>query len=95
MALRKSQILFRSPLMIAMEVTLNLEYRQILDIVRQLPVNQIERIKKELNENFSQTKTTSEISDFQKFILTGPVMSDGQHQIFKQQREQFNSWRTL
>jgi hypothetical protein len=80
--------------MIAMEVTLNLEYRQILDIVRQLPVNQIERIKRELNENFSQTKTTSEISDFQKFILTGPVMSDGQHQIFKQQREQFNSWRT-
>jgi len=34
-------------------------------------------------------------SDFQRFILSGPVMSDNQYQDFKQQREEFNSWRTL
>ena len=34
-------------------------------------------------------------SDFQRFILSGPVMSDSQYQNFKQQREEFNSWRTL
>jgi maltose-binding protein MalE len=78
-----------------MEVTLNLEYRQVLDMVRQLPANQIEKIKKELTENFIQTKARSEVFDFQEFILSGPVMSDYQYQIFNEQREQFNSWRTL
>jgi hypothetical protein len=79
---------------IVMELTLNLEYRQVLDIVRQLPANQIEKIKKELTESFIQTKAKSEISKIKKFILSGPVMSDSQYQVFKQQREHFNLWRT-
>jgi len=33
--------------------------------------------------------------DFQKFILSGPIMSDNQYQEFKQRREEFNLWRTL
>lgn len=78
-----------------MELTLNLGYAQIIDLVRQLPANQIEKMKKELTENFILTKAKSEVSDFQKFILAGPVMSNDQYQIFKQQRQQFNSWRSL
>ena len=77
-----------------MELTLKLEYRQVLDILKQLPDSQIERIKKELLRNFVPTKAKLEISDFQKFILSGPVMHDNQYQVFKQQREQFNLWRT-
>jgi sugar (pentulose or hexulose) kinase len=76
-----------------MEVTVNLGYAQIVDIVRQLPANQIAKVKKELPENYIQTKAKSEISEFQKFILTGPVMSDEQYKNFKQQRHQFNLWR--
>jgi len=74
-----------------MELTLNLGYAQIRELVRQLPANQIAKIKKELPENYIQTKAKSEISDFQKFILTGPVMSDEQYANFKQQRQQFKS----
>jgi len=77
-----------------MELTLSLEYAQIINLVKQLPANQIEKIKKELTENFILTKAKSEVSDFQKFILAGPVMSDNQYQNFKQQRQQFNLWRT-
>jgi len=76
-----------------MELTLNLGYTQIRELLRQLPANQIEKIKKELPENYIQTKAKSDISDFQKFILTGPVMSDEQFENFKQQRHQFNIWR--
>ena len=78
-----------------MELTLNLEYTQIINLIRQLPANQIEKIKKELTENPVQTKAKSEIAEFQKFILTCPVMSDDQYQNFKQQRQHFNLWRTL
>ena len=77
-----------------MKVTLNLEYAQIINLVKQLPANQIEKIKKELTGSFILTKAKSEISDFQQFILSGPVMSDDQYQDFKQQRQQFNLWRT-
>ncbi|GHT61429.1 hypothetical protein FACS189451_03440 [Bacteroidia bacterium] len=77
-----------------MELTLNLGYTQIIDLVRQLPANQIEKMKKELTESYVQTKAKAEVSDFQKFILTGPVMSNEQYMNFKQQRQQFNLWRT-
>jgi len=46
---------------------------------------------KSLSQNNKEAKL--EISDFQKFILTGPVMSDEQYTNFKQQRHQFNLWR--
>ena len=46
--------------------------------------------QQEENMDFEKTKY-----DFQKFILSGPVMSDNQYQEFKQQREGFNLWRTL
>ena len=78
-----------------MELTLNLGYAQIMELIKQLPANQIEKIKKELAENFVQTKAKSEVSDFQKFILAGPVMSDDQYQSFIKQRQQFNVWRAL
>jgi len=32
-------------------------------------------------------------SDFQKFILSAPVMSDNQYSDFKQQRQHFDEWR--
>jgi len=77
-----------------MELTLNLEYAQIINLIKQLPANQIEKIKKDLTEDFILTKTKSETSEFQKFILAGPVMSDDQYQNFKQRRQEFNLWRT-
>ena len=78
-----------------MEVKLNLDYRQVLDIIRQLPYNQIEILKNELTKTSKLIKKTSKISDFKQFILSGPVMSDGQYQDFIKQREHFYLWRTL
>ena len=38
-------------------------------------------------------KSKKEISDFQKFILAGPIMSDEQYSNFNQQRLHLNQWR--
>ena len=78
-----------------MELTSRLGYRQVLGIVRQLPDYQIEKIKNELMKNFMRTKTKLEVSDFQRFILSGPVMSDNQYENFQQQREHFSLWRAI
>ena len=76
-----------------MELTLDIGYNQVLHLVNQLPANQIVKIKYELSENNIAKKAKSEISDFQKFILSAPVMSDEQYDNFNQQRQHFNQWR--
>jgi hypothetical protein len=64
-----------------------------LHLVNQLPANQIAKIKYEISENSIVEKAKSEISDFQKFILSAPVMSDEQYDNFNQQRAFFKQWR--
>jgi len=76
-----------------MVLTLDIGYNQVLHLVNQLPANQIVKIKYELSENIIAKKAKSEISDFQKFILSAPVMSDEQYDNFNQQRQHFNQWR--
>ena len=77
-----------------MELTLELGYSQIFHLVSQLPANQIAKMKYELSESNIAKKAKVEMSDFQKFILAAPVMSDEQYSNFHQQRTHFNQWRT-
>jgi len=77
-----------------MEQRLLLGYRQIYQLVSQLPANQKAKIIYELSQNNIVEKVEKEASDFQKFILSGPVMSDEQYLNFNQQRKNFNQWRT-
>jgi hypothetical protein len=79
----------------AMQATLELGYSQIFHLVSQLPASQIVKIKYELSENNIAEKAKEEMSDFQKFILAAPVMSDEQYADFNQQRTHFNQWRTV
>ena len=77
-----------------MELTLNIGFGQIINLINQLPANQIAKIKNEFTEHNIAEKAKTEISDFQKFILSGPVMSEEQYSNFNQERQHFNLWRT-
>lgn len=37
---------------------------------------------------------SSDMTDFQKLLLTGPVMDDKQYEEYKTLRKRFNEWRT-
>jgi hypothetical protein len=76
-----------------MELAANLGYQQIVNIVKQLPANQIEKLKTEFTLNYIREKAQAEISEFQQFLLSGPVMSDEQFQNFKENRKHFTKWR--
>ena len=78
-----------------MELTLELGYSQIFHLVSQLPANQIAKMRYELSENSIAEKAKEEMSEFQKFILAAPVMSDEQYADFNKQRTHLNQWRTL
>jgi len=77
-----------------MELNLNIEYEQLLFLIKQLPANQIAKLKTEIDDNFILVKSKDEISDFQQFLLNGPVMTEGQYDAFLENRKHFNQWRT-
>jgi hypothetical protein len=55
-----------------MELTLELGYEQILELVKQLPQVQQVQLKKDMEEITPKTSLT----DWQKLLLNGPVMAD-------------------
>ena len=61
-----------------MDVTININFEQILNIIKRLLKNQLEKIKLELQS--LGDKTEEENDRFKKLLLSGPVMSDKQYQ---------------
>jgi len=77
-----------------MELSLNIGYEQLLFLIKQLPANQIEKLKNDIEINYKFVQSEQEISEFQKFLLKGPVMSKEQYNTFLENRKHFNQWRT-
>jgi 3-methyladenine DNA glycosylase Tag len=77
-----------------MQLTVNIPYEQLIDIIRHLPANQLEKIKSDLQNTVGINQVENEKADFQKFILKGPVMTDLQYSAFKENRKTFNQWRS-
>ena len=77
-----------------MEIKINIGIEQILYAIRQLPGNQIARIKTELNKSFTQKAKPQQASALQEFLLQAPVMSEEQYLSFSDNRKQLKQWRT-
>ena len=77
-----------------MELTVNLNYDEVVKLIKQLPASKIKQLKLNLDDKFINSKASKEISNFQKILLNGPIMSDKQYLEFKENRNLFNQWRT-
>ena len=73
-----------------MELKIEIGFEQLLDAVKQLPDEQRAQLKAELNKK--PKKPSSPLTDFQKFLLNGPVMSDEHYRAYKETRKQFRKW---
>jgi hypothetical protein len=76
-----------------MELRLKIGYRELLELIKQLPASQMAKLKSELSDEMIEEKSKQEHSDFQKFLLEGPVMVEDQYQQFLDHRKSFNQWR--
>jgi hypothetical protein len=76
-----------------MELRLKIGYRELLELIKQLPASQMAKLKSELSDELIEEKSKQEHSDFQKFLLEGPVMAEEQYQQFLDHRKSFNQWR--
>jgi len=77
-----------------LELKLKIEYQELLSLIRQLSESQLKKLKADVDRVNGQKKTQIKISDFQKLLLSGPVMSDEQYQQYIDNRKKFNQWRT-
>ena len=70
-----------------MEITIDVKYEQLLAAIKKLPAAKIQQLKSVLDEGFIQDKASEELSDFQSFLLRGPVMSSEQYKQYRAYRK--------
>lgn len=78
-----------------MEIKLKIEDTYLstfLTLISKLKYVKVEEIKAATHSKVAVTPVT-ELNDFQKFLLTGPVMSDEDYQFFLEKRQDFNTWK--
>ena len=76
-----------------MEVTLDLKFEQLKELIKQLPASQLAKLKAELSDSFLKKKSKKDLSKLQDFLLKGPVMSDKQFEAYQKTRKELNEWR--
>jgi len=76
-----------------MELKLDIGFEQLLVLIRQLPANQIAKLKIELPEILVDSQTQSIKNTFQTLLLDGPTMSENQQESYLQTRERFKQWK--
>lgn len=68
--------------------------REVINLVRQLPDNEISELKKELRSRiFTRRRRKKSKAELLKLILNGPVMSEIQYREYLETRKQMNRWR--
>ncbi len=77
-----------------MELKLEIGYKQILEIIKQLPANQIAKLLIDAQNITREEKPKKDVSNFQKLLLSAPTMSEEQHIMFVENRKIFSQWRT-
>jgi hypothetical protein len=74
-----------------MHIQVDIGFEQLLEIVRNLPGEQLDRLKEEIEKK----KETKNIKvDKESFLLSGPVFTDEQIEDIIEARKAINKWRT-
>ena len=73
-----------------MELTINLDYNQILRLIHQLPKSEIEKLTNTLQTEMASTKSPTTL---QELILTAPTWSDSDLNDYNEARKHINKSR--
>ena len=57
-----------------MEVSIDIRYEQLLEAIKKLPAAKIKQLRSVLDDSFINEKAAEELSDFQNYLLKGPVI---------------------
>ena len=76
-----------------MDLKLNIGFNELLKLIKQLPPNQILKLKEELTVDIPNSLSANDITAFQRLLLAGPVMKNSQLTNFKKLRSSLIKWR--
>lgn len=76
-----------------MELRLNIGYKELLELVKQLSPRELLQLKELITETLDQEAQRSNSSEFGAFLLNGPVMKEEKYQEFLESRKLFDQWR--
>jgi len=77
-----------------MELAAHYNIDQILQAIKQLPVQELRVVKKVVDQNLNTDQTNSNAA-LKELLLKVPVMTDQQYKLFIENRKKMNQWRTL
>ncbi len=73
-----------------MQVQLNIEFDQLLKMVKTLPAGQLKQLKTEIDKEAKSDKSV----DLEKLLLNGPIATKKQLDTIAKNRKAFNQWGT-
>ena len=76
-----------------MQVQVDIDFDQLVQIVKRLPEKQWTKLKQEM-EAKAPTPDEKEREDFRKLLLNGPTYSKKQLKIVADARKKIDEWRT-
>ena len=76
-----------------MEVEVQLAYEDLVAAIRQLPFDQLQRLKRDIFDREDQSSPAPEPTPHQQLLLTGPVMDDEQYNEYLNFSKNFAAWR--
>ena len=74
-----------------MQVQVDIEFDDLLKIVKNLPAIQLSKLKKEIEAN---PEKETKRQDFKSLLLNGPTFSKRQLDTIAKTRKAINQWRT-
>ena len=74
-----------------MQVQVDIEFEQLIKVVRTLPAKQLKQLKAEIEK---ETPINKSSVDLEKLLLDGPVATKKQLQTIENNRKAINQWRT-
>ena len=73
-----------------MQVQVNIEFDQLLEIVKRLPSGQLKQLRAEIEKEPESEKP----SDLETLLLNGPIATKKQLETIAKNRKAINQWRT-
>jgi hypothetical protein len=74
-----------------MKVQVDIEFDQLVKIVKNLPKRQLRQLKAEIEK---EVKEDSPKVDLETLLLNGPVATKKQLEVIENNRQAINQWRT-
>ncbi len=76
-----------------MEIRINLEYKQILNLVHQLPEKDIEKLASTLQSEVSNRRKKTKSNSIQELLLKAPTWTESENSEFQEARDHLNNSR--